>query len=456
MKPGDQAALDRVTRALLSRFSEGAAKPTDHPGLAAIATALTTAEPLATLHRWLPILNRDGYLRDALVLLAAHQRHHPRAEVLLIVAHELCDAIAPDLGIELARIVLTLPNVERDRWQPHGPYIAANLLLGEQLLHEGDPLAAVRHFEAVLAMDIDHARALRGYQRAAQHAAASPARLASRGLAMLEGLDDIERTREWGDTRYTLGRPLGRGRHAVVYSAFDRRVGRDVALKRLALDRRSGLTSGAVRALHNRFFAEAQTLARVRSPYVVALLDVQPAHGFIALSLCRGGNLRVATRRGIISAYDVPRLGYSLLAALRDVHAVGAVHRDIKPANILVRHHKRGAEIALADFGLAQVELDGADHAGTLRYLAPELRQPGIKTLSATPASDIFSAGVVLLELALGSLPNTFDQITSDLGAADLVPDGLDEDWSGRLRAMLDPSPAARFQAFDQFDLSTK
>ena len=154
-------------------------------------------------------------------------------------------------------------------------------------------------------------------------------------------------------------RPLGRGRHAVVYQAFDRRVGREVAIKRLVADTRDDAARGEARVLGARFFAEARTLARVRSPHVVALLDVQPTHRFIALSLCRGGNLRVAMRRRLLGPDDLPRVGAELQAALRAVHAAGAVHRDIKPANILVREAREGSPIALADFGLAELARGG-------------------------------------------------------------------------------------------------
>src|SRR5690606_16595674 len=139
----------------------------------------------------------------------------------------------------------------------------------------------------------------------------------------LEGLDATELVAGLGVDRYELGRPLGRGRHAVVYQAYDRRVGRDVAIKRLVGDGSDGRLVGA------RFFAEARTLARVRSPHVIALLDVQPAHRFVALGLCRGGNLRVALRKRLLGPADLPRVGHQITAALRAVHAAGAVHRDI-------------------------------------------------------------------------------------------------------------------------------
>ena len=449
-------ALDQALRGVLARLSEGAALPREHAGVGALTRMLTVdTPPLGLIEAQVRELSRAGYLRGALVSLAGQLRLRPRPELLLLLAHELCDALAPELGIELARALLTLPAVEAGRWSPGGPYVAANLLLGESLLAAGEALAAMRHFEAVLAIDLDHPRALRGYNAALRRGAGPRGGAPSRGLALLAGLDEIELAEGLGVERYKLGRPLGRGRHAVVYQAFDRRVGREVAIKRLVADGRDDAARGEARVLGARFFAEARTLARVRSPHVVALLDVQAAHRFIALSLCRGGNLRVAMRRRLLGPADLPRVAAELQSALRAVHAAGAVHRDIKPANILVREAREGSPIALADFGLAQGERGAAGHAGTLRYLAPELRThagegrgpvPKASRVTATAASDVFSAGVVLLELALapGALPAPFDHVSGDFDAAEWVPEDLPDGWTPRLRAMLATDPAAR------------
>ena len=445
-------ALDQALRAVLARLSEGAALPREHAGVAALTRLLAEGAPLRIVESQVRELSRGGYLRGALVSVAGHQRLRPRPDLLLLLARELCDALAPDLGIELSRAVLSQPASLASRWLPGGPYLAANLLLGEALLAAGEALAAMRHFEAVLAIDLDHARALRGHNTALRRGAGPRGPAPSRGLALLAGLDAVELAEGLGVDRYELGRPLGRGRHAVVYQAFDRRVGREVAIKRLVAESRDDAARGEARVLSARFFAEARTLARVRSPHVVALLDVQPAHRFVALSLCRGGNLRVAMRRRLLGPADLPRVGAELQAALRAVHAAGAVHRDIKPANILVREAREGSPIALADFGLAQGERGPAGHAGTLRYLAPELRTtvaapvPKASRATASAASDIFSAGVVLLELALAPapLPAPFDHVSGDFDAAALVPPDLPGGWSRRLADMLAADPAAR------------
>jgi len=443
---GPDPALDLALRSVLTRLAEGAALPREHAGIAQITRSLADGDPLPRIEAQLRELSRAGYLRGALVSIAGHARLRPRPELLLLLAHELCDALAPDLGVELARAVLGQPAILAGRWTPGGPHMIANMLLGDALLDAGDALAALRHYEAVLAVDLDHARALRGYNAAIRRIGGP---VPSRGLALLDGLDEVELAEGLGVDRYELGRPLGRGRHAVVYQAYDRRVGREVAIKRLVVDGEPG--RGDARLLGARFFAEARTLARVRSPFVVALLDVQPTHRFIALSLCRGGNLRVAMRRRLLGPEHLGQVGAALQHALQAVHAAGAVHRDVKPANILVREAREGSPIALADFGLAQHEarlgamVGAGGPAGTLRYLAPELRDNDTRN-PATPASDLFSAGVVLLELALfpAPLPAEFDHVSGALAAADLVPGGFADGWSERLRRLLAVDPGER------------
>nr|WP_255216587.1 serine/threonine-protein kinase [Pseudenhygromyxa sp. WMMC2535] len=322
-------------------------------------------------------------------------------------------------------------------------------MLAEHFAESGAIHDALRHFEAVLAVDVDHPRALRGWSdsvRELERRGLSTEHR-SRGLSLLDGLEELELAGGVGLERYELGRPLGRGRHAVVYEAYDRRVGRSVALKRLLGDeaRNDGVPARLVEA---RFFAEAETLAKVRSPHVVALLDVQPRHRFVALELCRGGNLRLAMRRRLLTRANLESVATQLRLALRAVHAAGAVHRDVKPANILVREAWTGSPVALADFGLAiDTSRDRqGPRAGTLRYLAPEIKAGA----DAQPPTDLYAAGVVLLELAIAPkpLPRAFDRLDAGFDPRalfdDLLPPELDPSWRERIAALLDPDPKRR------------
>jgi tRNA A-37 threonylcarbamoyl transferase component Bud32 len=438
--------LQAVAGDVIARFADGASTPAEVPRLAAFAEALRRGAPISALGHELRALSHHGYLRGTLVVMASHLQRRPDPELALALARELMDALDPDLGLRLCRGVLALPDVERWRHQPGSTWVTANRMLAEALLEQGDPAGGLRHFEAMLAVDVDDARALRGWSAAtrALEKRGIVVEHRSRGLALLEGLDELELAQGFGDDRYELQRPLGRGRHAVVYQAFDRHVGREVAIKRL-LDLQGRPGSVSPRVLQARFFAEARTLSTVRSPYVVALLDARPKRRFIALELCRGGNLRLAVRKALIGPQDLDRIGRQLDAALQAVHAVGAVHRDVKPANILVRDAASSSTIALADFGLAIADAPHSSmgRAGTLRYLAPELRTGAGKP---TPASDRWSAAVVLLELALTPtpLPEGFDRIDSDFDARVFVPDDVPEPWGDRLRARLHPDPQER------------
>ncbi len=461
-----ETPLRAATRAILARFAEGAASPDELDSLRELAELIETGAPAAALDASLRALSHAGYLRGAIVVIADHLARVPRLDLALRLAAELLDALAPELGVALARAILAEPGRPAEPGRLAGPgtptassrreqselEISTHLLLAEHLLELGELGDALRHFEAVLAIDVDHVRALRGWSSCAR-AFERRGRIVehrSRGLSLLDGLEELELAGGAGLERYELGRPLGRGRHAVVYEAYDRRVGRSVALKRLLGD---DARSDAIpaRVIEARFFAEAETLARVRSPHVVALLDAQPRHRFVVLELCRGGNLRLALRRGLIGAGDLPRVADLLRKALAAVHATGAVHRDIKPANILVREARVGSPVALADFGLAVGTGARAEpRAGTLRYLAPELKAGG----EATPASDAFGAGMVLLELAIAPqpLPAEFDRLDAHFDArtrlAELLgpamPEPARRDALALLERLLDPEPARR------------
>ena len=210
--------------------------------------------------------------------------------------------------------------------------------------------------------------------------------------------------------RYTLLRQLGRGGMGVVHLARDELLGRSVALK--LLDHRG------TPALQARLLQEAQALARLSHPNVVAIYEAGEHDGRIYLAMERitGDTLRAwhgERPRGLAEV-----LGVALQAArgLAAAHDAGLVHRDVKPDNIMIGDDGR---VRVMDFGLARVARSHADDeafesppspapltiagavVGTPGYMAPEQRRGAVVDAS----SDIYSFSVVLYELLTGGRP---------------------------------------------------
>lgn len=153
--------------------------------------------------------------------------------------------------------------------------------------------------------------------------------------------------------RYTVLNPLGRGGMGEVVAAYDSRLDRRVALKLL---RRELDSSQSQRDLEARMLREAQAMARLSHPNVVAIYDVGTLEDgaiFIAMEMVEGQTLRrwleqaPRTWREVLATYlDAAR-------GLAAAHAAGLVHRDFKPENVLVGTDGR---VRVMDFGLARAE----------------------------------------------------------------------------------------------------
>src|SRR2546421_5781734 len=203
------------------------------------------------------------------------------------------------------------------------------------------------------------------------------------------------------DGRYRIQRKLGAGGMANVYLAEDQELGRRVAIK--ILNERHANDDQFV----ERFRREAQNAAALAHPNIVSIYDRGEAEGtyYIAMEYLDGRSLKeMITSRGpapIPVAVDYAR---QILAALRVAHRQGLVHRDIKPHNVLVDDEGR---VKVTDFGIArsgpsQMTEEGSI-IGTAQYLSPEQAQGA----PVTPASDLYSVGIVLYELLTGTVPFT-------------------------------------------------
>ncbi|MEO8845894.1 MAG: protein kinase [Kofleriaceae bacterium] len=215
--------------------------------------------------------------------------------------------------------------------------------------------------------------------------------------------------------RFELVRQLGVGAMGEVWEARDTAGGPNVAIKLLKPE-----VAGDAELLR-RFRKEARVLAKVGSPYIANIIDLNEDRGlhYLVLELVAGGSVATALRK----LERMPeRFAMDIVAdtcrALAEPHRLGIVHRDIKPDNMMfvragleLETAPVGQVIKLGDFGIARlVESQAADGAtregavlGTPEYMAPEQCQGA----QVTPATDVYALGCCLYALIAGHPPFT-------------------------------------------------
>jgi serine/threonine-protein kinase len=251
------------------------------------------------------------------------------------------------------------------------------------------------------------------------------------------------------DDRFEIRDQLGKGGMGTVYRAWQRSVGREVAVK--LMDRNYSSEPMSVR----RFLREARLASQLSQPNTVSVFDFgQAADGrlFIAMELCRGRTLHaVLTAEVRFSLERAVRVGTQICDALEAAHALGIVHRDLKLENVMVLDHPPGRDLVkVLDFGLAKNMREPGSRAtesgivvGTPRYMAPEAAMTG----KSGPPADLYALGVILGELASGkamwegdSLPHLVAQKLDPTPAVALVP----EPMRSIVAALIDPEPERR------------
>ena len=284
-------------------------------------------------------------------------------------------------------------------------------------------------------------------------------------VAVLEELRALERVARlaehapaaWGP--YAIIEEIGHGVFGTVYRAHDPELRRDVALK-VVRPPHPGAAFDPDRALE-----EAQRLAKVTHPNVVKVLRVDRIGDEVGISmdLIAGDTLdALVKQRGRFGAGEAALIGLDLCRALAAVHGTQTLHGDIKAHNVM---RSAGGDIILTDFGtskdLSGVQATGGDFAGTPLYLAPEV----FKGAARTPASDIYSLGVLLYYLVTGSYPvdgSTKTELASrhtEPGARRLLRDvrpDLPEAFIAVVERALAESPDARYPSAGAFEAALR
>jgi hypothetical protein len=199
---------------------------------------------------------------------------------------------------------------------------------------------------------------------------------------------------------YLLLEILGRGGMGVVWKANQRSLHRTVALKMMTGDVTDPVET-------SRFLAEAEAIATVQHPGIVAVYDFGTSQGkpFLAMEYCSAGNLASRLDGTPMNPQKAATLLESLARATQAAHAAGIIHRDLKPGNILFASDETPK---ISDFGLAKrMSNDNNLTApgtvvGTPSYMAPEQAHCD-KDIG--PAADIWSLGAILYECLTGRPP---------------------------------------------------
>ena len=199
--------------------------------------------------------------------------------------------------------------------------------------------------------------------------------------------------------RYKIINKIGSGGTADVYLAWDGKLNRYVAIKILSK------TYASEKNFVARFKKEAQILARLNDPNIVAIYDWGQYDNsyFICMEYAEGQSLEeIIDKQGIISPEVTARYAIQICSALEVAHKNNLIHRDIKPQNIIVTPD---GTVKITDFGIAKSLIEDNTKTinilGTAYYISPEQAQGKILSYS----TDIYSLGVVLYEMLTADLP---------------------------------------------------
>jgi serine/threonine-protein kinase len=214
------------------------------------------------------------------------------------------------------------------------------------------------------------------------------------------------------DGKYRIEQELGVGGMGKVYRASQQSDGHPVAVKILH-DR---LVEDA--AARTRFSREVKAAGRLTHVNTVAVTDfgqTEEGHVYLVMELLEGRTLReMLAKEAPLETARAVSFMLQVSAAVAAAHEAGVIHRDLKPANIFVTQSPDAPSVVkVLDFGIAKLAAESLDEdeprtlspigvmVGTPRYMSPEQ----CEGLELTPASDVYSLGVILYEMLTGMVP---------------------------------------------------
>lgn len=206
--------------------------------------------------------------------------------------------------------------------------------------------------------------------------------------------------------RYEIRSKIGEGGMGEVYVARDPELDRPVAIKLLPRE----FSNDQER--QSRFRQEARVVSALNHPNIITIYEVgENEHGsFLATEFVEGTTLREILKREVMTLPRILRIIEQAANALVAAHTAGIIHRDVKPENIMIRED---AIVKVLDFGLAKPKFAIAEGLssenmtipgtvmGSARYMSPEQA----RGLEVDERTDIWSLGVVLYEMLMGSAP---------------------------------------------------